>query len=58
MFQTKAAEKIETHFLCSIMFRSKNRARLSDKVDVYGTACQATDDNIMLRRNDAVCMPG
>jgi hypothetical protein len=58
MFQTKVVEKIKTHFLCSITFCSENRASLSDNVDDYGTASQATDDNVMLRRKDALCMPG
>jgi len=26
-------------------------------VEKYDTATQATDDNIMLRRKDAICMP-
>jgi hypothetical protein len=29
-----------------------------DDVEKYGRAREATDDNIMLRRKDAICMPG
>jgi len=28
-----------------------------DNVEKYGTARQSTDDNTMLRRQDAVCIP-
>jgi hypothetical protein len=31
--------------------------RLWDNVEKYGRAEQATDGNIILGRNDAICMP-
>jgi hypothetical protein len=48
MFQTKVVEKIKTHILCSIKFFRKS-CRLWDNVEKYGTARQATDDNIIRR---------
>jgi hypothetical protein len=30
--------------------------RLCDNVEKYGTARQATDDNVMPRRKDAICL--
>ena len=48
MFQTKVVEKIKTHILCSITFFRKS-CRLWDNVEKYGTARQATDDNIIRR---------
>ena len=47
-FQTKAVKKIETHILCSITFFRKS-CPLWDKEEKYGTARQATDDNIVWR---------
>jgi hypothetical protein len=48
MFQIKVIEKIKTHILCSITFFRKP-CRLWDNVEKYGTARQATDDNIIRR---------
>jgi hypothetical protein len=45
MFQTKVLKKIKTHILCSITFFLKS-CRLWDNMERYGTARQATDDNI------------
>jgi hypothetical protein len=45
MFQTKVVEKIKTHILCSVTF-FLNSYRLWDKMEKYGTAGQATDDNM------------
>jgi hypothetical protein len=56
MFETKAVEKITTQFHVQyIFFKSRS---LWYNVEKYGTARQATYDNIMLRGNDALCMPG
>jgi hypothetical protein len=41
----KFVEKIKTHILCSITFFPRI-VRLWDNVEKYGTAGQATDDNI------------
>jgi hypothetical protein len=38
-------EKIKTHILCSVTF-SRKSCHLSDNVEKYGRARQATDDNI------------
>ena len=43
MFQTKFFEKIKTHF---VFRKSFLIVRLRDKVEKYGKAGQATDDNI------------
>ena len=48
MFQTKVVEKIKTHILCSVIFFRKSRL-LRDNVEEYGTAIQATDDNVIRR---------
>ena len=48
MFQAKVVEKIKTHILCSIMFFRK-WFHLSDNMEKYGGARQATDDNIIRR---------
>jgi hypothetical protein len=48
IFQTKVAEKIKTHILCSITFFRKS-CRLWDYVEKYGRARQATDDNVARR---------
>jgi hypothetical protein len=49
MFPTKVVEKIITHILCSIIFFPEKSYRLWDNVGKYGTAGQATDDNIIWR---------
>jgi hypothetical protein len=48
MFKTKVAEKIKTHSLFSVTF-SRKSCRLWDNVERYGTAGQATYDNIIRR---------
>jgi hypothetical protein len=48
MFETKLAEDIRAHILCSIMFFRKS-CRLWDNVKKYGTAIEATDDNTRRR---------
>jgi hypothetical protein len=52
MFQTKLVEKIKTHLLCSVTFFRKLH-HLWDNVEKYGTARQATDDNIIWRMHFA-----
>jgi hypothetical protein len=49
MFQTKVVENIKTHILCSTIFVSRKSRRLWDNVEKYGTARQATEDNIIRR---------
>jgi len=44
MFQTKVAEKIKTHILCSVIFFISSRLR--HNVDKYCRAWQNTDDNM------------
>jgi len=48
MFQTKVVEEIKTQFVC-VFFFFRNSCRLWDNVGKYGTAGQATDDNIIRR---------
>jgi hypothetical protein len=48
MFQTEFVDKIKTYTLCSKFF-SRKSCRLRDNVEKYGTARQATDDNITRR---------
>jgi len=43
-FQTKAVEKIKTHFMFNIFFFPENRT-VHDNVEIYCRARQATDDN-------------
>ena len=43
MFQTKDVEEIKTRILCSVTFFRKS-CHLSDKVENYCRAVQATDD--------------
>jgi hypothetical protein len=49
IFQIKVVEKIKTHILCSKTFYSRNRAVYEIMWKKYGTARQATDDNIIRR---------
>ena len=55
MFQTKVAQKIKTHILCSVTFPlpSGKSCRLKDKVEKLCRVGQSTDDNI----THAHCMP-
>jgi hypothetical protein len=48
MFQSKVVGQMKTQILCSITFFRKS-CRLWDNVEKYGTARQATDDNIIRR---------
>jgi len=54
-FQTKVVETIKTHILCSITLFLKKWS-LWDKVEKCCTARQATDDNTIQCRKDAICM--
>ena len=56
MFQTKFVDKIRTKFCVQYLFRKSYR--LWDNVAGSGGAIQATDDNIIRRRHDAICMKG
>jgi hypothetical protein len=48
MFRTQPVKKLKRHFLCSVaIFR--NSCHLEDNVAKYGTARQATDENIIRR---------
>jgi hypothetical protein len=49
MFQIKFVEKIETHILCSVTFFFLKSCPFLDNVEKYGTAEEATADNIMWR---------
>jgi hypothetical protein len=55
MIQTEIFEKIKAHILFSIYFSLKI-CLLRDKMEKHGTVRQDTGDNIMRRRNDAICM--
>jgi hypothetical protein len=58
IFQTKVVEKIKTHILCSItFFRKSYRLWDTGNMEKNGTTRQATHDKIMLRWEDAICMP-
>ena len=48
MLQTKVAETVKTHILCSITFPQKSY-HLWENVEKYGAVRQATDDNIIGR---------
>ena len=56
MFQIKVVDKIKTHALCEINF-SENRAALWDKVENYGGARVATDNDVTWRRKASIYMP-
>ena len=46
MFQAKVVDKIKTYILLSVSFSSKIVPFMRDKVGKYGTAGQATEDNM------------
>jgi len=46
MFHTRVVDKIETHILCSATFLKQNIVPFMSVVEKYGTAGQATDDNM------------
>jgi hypothetical protein len=51
MFQTEVVEKIKTHTECSMLFIYifRKSRHLLGNMEKYGTARQATDDNITRR---------
>jgi hypothetical protein len=53
----KCCRENKTHILFSEYFFFRKSCRFLDNVKKYGTARQATDDNIIRRRKDAICMP-
>jgi hypothetical protein len=57
MFQTKVAEKVKTHMLCSIIFFLEKSCLSRDNVEKCVRARQATDGDIMRRAKEANCMP-
>jgi len=46
MFQTKAAQQIKTHILCSVTFPPENLAVYEIMLKKCGTAGEATDDSM------------
>jgi hypothetical protein len=46
MFHIKSVDEFKKHILCLITFFQKS-SNLWDNVEIYGTARQATDDNII-----------
>jgi hypothetical protein len=54
--RTKVVEKNKKHLMFSVYFLFENRDFL-DNEEKYGTYGQDTQDNIMLRRRDALCLP-
>ena len=48
MFQMNEVEKMKVHILCSVTFFRK-LCRLGDKVEKYGGAREAADDNMAAR---------
>jgi hypothetical protein len=57
MFQTKLVWKSKDIFLVEET-SSDNRAVYEIMGEKYGKARQATDDNIIRRRKDSICMLG
>jgi hypothetical protein len=57
MFPTEVAEREKKMVLCSVTFCPRKPFRLWENVEKYGTARQATHDDIMLHRQDAMCLP-
>jgi hypothetical protein len=55
MFQAKVVEKIKTQTLSLIGFFFFRKSFLLRDVEKYGTAGEATDNNIR-RRYDVICM--
>ena len=49
-------EKIKTRFTCNFFF-FENLAKCETMWEKHGGARQATDDNIIRRRRDAICVP-
>ena len=46
MFQTKSVDKTKTNILLPVTFIFRKSCRLWDNLEKYGTAGQATDDNV------------
>ena len=57
MFRAKFVEIIEKRILSSTMFLFSDNRAIYNNVEKYGTAVQATDEDIMLRIKSAICMP-
>ena len=57
MFQTKVVRKPKDKFYVEQIL-SDNRADYEIMGGKYGRGRQATDDNIMRHRKDAICMTG
>jgi hypothetical protein len=49
MFETEVVEEIKTLILCSVTFFFRKSCRLLDKLEIYGRARQAKDDNMAVR---------
>ena len=56
MFQTDVVGKIEAQLICNISFLLKI-VRFGDSVGKCGTTRQATDENLIRHKKDAICMP-
>jgi hypothetical protein len=56
IFRTEVVQKIKTHFIFSKIFPPPKSCRLRDNVGKYGTAWQATVDNIVRRMRVACGM--
>ena len=57
IFQEKVAERKNTYFVFNSPPTPRKSRSLWDNVEKYGTARQATDDNVRVHRRDAICMP-
>jgi len=58
MFQTKFVEEFKTHVLCSVSFSFFKICSVCEIMcKKYGTARQAKVDNIIQRREQAICTP-
>jgi hypothetical protein len=55
MFQTKVVEKLKTHILCAVIF-FREFCRLWDDVKKHGRTRIATDNTIIRRIKDGICM--
>ena len=50
-------QKFSVQYIYIYFFSPRKSCRLRGNVEKYGGVRQATDDSIMLRRKDAICMP-
>jgi hypothetical protein len=57
VFRQKLRRKITTHILCSPPPPPRKACRLRENVEKCATARQATYDDVMRRRREALCMP-